>query len=359
MHLLLYKKPRIGKVSETDPSARVEQPKGTRELLDNRFAARLNSFKVGAEDYWKHKNSKVTTLDLIERAGTVAGLNAVDLNYPDHLEGLTETDLAEHLKARGIALNGYAMRYYSDKDFKLGAFTHPDAAIRRKAIDLTKRGMDSLRAAGGKIMTLWLGQDGFDYPFQADYAQLWEWEIAAIREVAEHDPRIDVSLEYKPNEPRAFALLPDVATTLLAIHDAGSPNLGVTLDFAHVLYADEMPACAVAHVARHSKLLGLHLNDAYGKRDDGLMAGSVHLQQTVELLWALEHISYDGAIYFDTFPDIGGLDPVAECALNIDTVQAMKKVVARLNGASGLDAAIRRQDAVASQKIVQAAIFGL
>ena len=328
-------------------------------MPQNQFAARLNSFKVGAENYWKHKNSKVTTFDLIERAATVLGLNAVDLNYPDHLEGVTEAETAAHLKACRMTLNGYAMRFYTDPDFKIGAFTHPDPAIRRKAIDLTKRGIDSMREVGGRIMTLWLGQDGFDYAFQADYRALWEMEIAAIREIADHDPAIDISLEYKPNEPRAFALLPDVATTLLAIRDVERPNLGVTLDFAHVLYADEMPACAVAHVARHSRLLGLHLNDAYGKRDDGLMAGSVHLQQTIELLYALEGIGYDGVIYFDTFPDVGGIDPVAESALNIDSVQAMQKVVARLRAAPALERAIASQDAIASQKIVHAAIFGL
>ena len=70
--------------------------------------------------------------------------------------------------------------------------------------------------------------------------------------------------------------MPDVATTLLAIREIDRPNLGVTLDFAHVLYADEMPAYAAALVARHSRLLGVHLNDGYGKRDDGLMVASVH-----------------------------------------------------------------------------------
>ena len=55
-----------------------------------------------------------------------------------------------------------------------------------------------------------------------------------------------ISIEYKPNEPRAYSLLPDAATTLLAIQEAGSPNLGVTLDFAHVLYADEQPAFAAS-----------------------------------------------------------------------------------------------------------------
>ncbi len=68
-------------------------------------------------------------------------------------------------------------------------------------------------------MTLWLGQDGFDYAFQADYAQLWADEIQGIREVALHDPDCLVSIEYKPNEPRSYSLMPDCATTLLALKE--------------------------------------------------------------------------------------------------------------------------------------------
>ena len=328
-------------------------------VVTYQFGARLNSFKVGAEKYWPSRNGKVTIFDLIERAATVPGLNAVDLNYPDHLEGCDEAEVIRHLAGCGVALNGYAMRYYTDPGFKIGAFTNPDPAVRRKAIDLTRKGLDSLRKAGGRTMTLWLGQDGFDYSFQVDYKALWEMEIDAIREVASHDPTVDISLEYKPNEPRSFAILPDVATTLLAIREADRPNLGVTLDFAHVLYAEEMPAYAAMLAARHSRLLGVHLNDGYGKRDDGLMVGSVHIQQTIELLYALDSVGYHGLIYFDTFPDISGLDPVAECAGNIDSVLAMKTVVERLRGVAAFGQAIARQDAVASQKIVQAALFGL
>jgi len=328
-------------------------------LPEFKFAARLNSFRVGEENYWKFKNGKVTTFDLIERAATVPGLNAVDLNYPDHLDGHTETEVIERLAGSGIELNGYAMRYYTDPGFKIGAFTNPDPVIRRKAIDLTRKGIDSMRRAGGRTMTLWLGQDGFDYSFQVDYKALWEMEVEAIREVASHDPGVEVSLEYKPNEPRSFALLPDVATTLLAIREADRPNLGVTLDFAHVLYAEEMPAYAAMLAARHSRLLGVHLNDGYGKRDDGLMVGAVHIQQTIELLHALDSVGYDGLLYFDTFPDVSGLDPVAECAANIDSVLAMKNVVERLRKAPALSQAIATQNSVASQKIVQAALFAL
>ena len=198
------------------------------------------------------------------------------------------------------------MRYYSNPAFKIGAFTNPDPAVRREAIDLTKRGIDAAREAGCTLMTLWLGQDGFDYAFQADYARLWAEEIEGIREVALHDPDCLVSIEYKPNEPRAYSLMPDCATTLLALKEIGLPNLGVTLDFAHVLYADEQPAFAAALIARHSRLLGVHLNDGYAKRDDGLMVGAVHSLQTIELLQQVKADGFDGPIYFDTFPDLTG-----------------------------------------------------
>jgi xylose isomerase len=322
------------------------------------FAARLNSFRVGESEYWRGLNRKVTTLDLLERASTARGLTCVDLNYPDHLAGLSEKNLTARTGDLGLTLNGYAMRYYSGDVFKLGAFTHPDPKTRRAAIDLTKRGLDSLAAAGGALMTLWLGQDGFDYSFQVDYAALWEMTISALREVADHNRAIAVSVEYKPNEPRSFALTPDVATTLLLLRDVDRPNLGVTLDFAHVLYADEMPAYAASLVASHARLLGVHLNDAYGKRDDGLMVGSVHPLQTIELLYELERIGYGGAIYFDTFPDTTGLDPVRECEANIASVASMRRVVDRLRRDDRLAAAILKQDAVASGSIVRAALYG-
>ena len=322
------------------------------------FAARLNSFLVNKKHYWSGRNDEITILDVLARAATVKGLNAVDLNYPDHVETVGEAAICEKLDALHIRLNGYAMRYYSDPGFKLGAFTNPDAKVRRAAIDLTKRGLDSLCKAGGNLMTLWMGQDGFDYSFQADYAALWDRSISAMQEIADHNRAIDISIEYKPNEPRAFSLMPDMATTLLAIKDIDRANMGVTLDFAHVLYADEMPAYAAMLVARHSKLLGVHLNDGYGKRDDGLMVGTVHPVQTIELLYVLEQIGYKGAIYFDTFPDTSGLDPVKECENNIVVVTAMRRVVERLRREPALAKAIAQQDAVASQAIVHAAMYG-
>ncbi|MEM6564600.1 MAG: TIM barrel protein [Pseudomonadota bacterium] len=298
----------------------------------------------------------MTTSDLLSRAAT-AGLTAADLNYPDHFVHDTQQQLSDALDGNGMVLNGMAMRYYTNPSYKLGAFTNPDASVRRAAIDETKRGLDTLAEMGGGLMTLWMGQDGFDYSFQMDYSRAWEATIEAMQEIAEHNPDIDIALEYKPNEPRAFALMPDVATTLIALKDIGRRNTGVTLDFAHVLYADEMPAFAAALVARHSRILGVHLNDGYGKWDNGLMVGAVHPIQTVELLVELERAGYQGAIYFDTFPDHSGLDPVEEARTNIEVVERLRAISAGLIKNDQLKSAISRQDAPTAMRLVQMAMF--
>ncbi len=320
------------------------------------YAARLNSFRVRAEQYWPGKN-RITTRDLLSRAATVPGLNAADLNYPDHFSHDSARELRAHMDDIGMALNGLAMRYYSDPRFKPGALMNPDAGSRQAAIDLTKRGLDALAEMGGDLMTLWLGQDGFDYSFQADYRKMWDDSLAALAEIADHNPALHIALEYKPNEPRAYSLMPDVGTNLLALQELRRANTGITIDFAHVLYADEMPAHTVTIVNRYARLLGVQMNDGYGKRDDGLIAGTVHPVQTVELLVELARCDYRRAVYFDTFPDVSGLDPVAETATNIALVEKLRAVAATLVHHAELAQAIERHDAAVSQRLVADALY--
>ena len=131
----------------------------------------------------------------------------------------------------------------------------------------------------------------------------------------------------------------------------------MTLDFAHVLYGDTSPAMAAALVGLRSRMLGLHINDGYGKRDDGLMVGSVHTVQTIELLRQLRRDGFDGTIYFDTFPDGQGMDPVAESAANVVTIEAMFDIIEGLPEAQ-LQAALAAGDGLTAHRLVQAAILG-
>ena len=313
-------------------------------MLGKKFATRLNSF------YSKSNNSNLTAIDLINRAAKVEGLTDIDLNYPDHVRDDFKSTL-NCAKNNGLNINGFAMRYYSNEKFKLGAFTNPDKQVRKESIELTKKGIDLARESDCNLMTLWLGQDGFDYSFQADYKDLWKKELEGIQEVAQHDPECNISIEYKPNEPRAYSLLSNLHSTLLAISQIDSANLGVTLDFAHLLYANEQPAFSAAMVSDYSKLFGVHLNDGYAKRDDGLMVASVHYQATVELLYQITKDGYDGVIYFDTFPNITNLDPVKECQTNIQTVKQILKIVENLISNNNLSESMKSQDPITAQEI--------
>ncbi len=314
------------------------------------YAARLNAFR--------HLSPGSDVTGWIAAAGRIEGLGAADLNFPDHLETHGADIISGCLRDAGLDLNGLAMRYYTDRAFRLGAFTHPDSRVRQAAVDLTRRGIDTCLRMGGKTITLWMGQDGFDYAFQLDYGAAWDNAIAAISDVCAHDRSVDIAIEYKPNEPRSYSLMPDIGTTLLACREVAAPNLGVTLDFAHTLYADEMPAHSAALIGRHSRMIGLHLNDGYGKRDDGLMVGSVHAIQTVELLVAMLRMNQTDVIYFDTFPDMSGLDPIRETRTNVALTDRLMVVAEALRDDTSLAEAIRQQDAATSHRIVADALFG-
>ena len=314
-----------------------------------RYAARLNAFKLGLKN--------PTVPDLLARIAEVPGIDAADLNFPDHFEGIPPATLSRIMADHGIALNGVAMRYYTDPGFRLGAFSNPDAKVRQAAVDITKRGLDAMAEMGGKVMTRWMGQDGVDYAFQGNYARMWDDSLECLAQVCDHNPAVDVSLEYKPNEPRAFSLMPDIATNLLAIKELGRTNTGITLDFCHVLFAGEIPAQSAQLAGRYSRILGVHLNDGYGKRDDGLMVGSVHPMQTLELFVELDRQAYDGVIYFDTFPDHSGLNPVAEAAAKVVMTDRLRATAKRLSSDMALASATAVQDAAAAMQAVAAQLY--
>ena len=101
----------------------------------------------------------------------------------------------------------------------------------------------------------------------------------------------------------------------------------------------------------------MHLNDGYGKRDDGLMLVSVHPMQTLELFVELDRQAYDGVIYFDTFPDHSGLNPVAEAAANVVMTDRLRATAKRLSADVALASATAVQDAAAAMQAVAAQLY--
>ena len=309
-----------------------------------RFATRLNSFRTPGRG----------VPDALRAMAGVGGLSAVELNYPQHFNGLPEEHLASFLQESGLRLTALNLRFEGE-EFAHGAFTNPGAATRQRAIRLAQDAVElAVRLDAGHVI-LWMADDGYDYPFQVDYARLWSDEIDGFRLVAAHDPAVRVSVEYRPSDPRRFSLVRTMGDALLAARDVALPNFGVTLDVCHGLMIGESPAAAATLALRGNLLFGVHLNDGHGRADDGLAVGSVHPWHTLELLAELRRHRYDGTIYFDTFPT--HLDPAAECEQNIAFVLRCDEALDRLEvpGISDeLAAARERHDALAVQRLLRA-----
>jgi len=296
----------------------------------------------------------VGTLEAIGRAARVGDLAAIDINFPFPEPDLSVARVKEALAKGGLRAAAVTPVIYN-REFQKGSFTHPDAGVRRRAIERAKSAIPVAQELGADYVKFWPGQDGYDYPFQSDYVQLWDYAVSGIREVVGSDTGMRFAIEYKFKEPRTHMLFSTAARTLLALEDIGAPNLGIVMDLGHSLLAKETPAEEVQLIARRGKLTNVELNDNWREWDDDLTVGSVHLTETLEFVHALRTIGWKGYWMLDQFPFRE--DPVEAAKASVATIQALNRVLDRVDLAA-LRAAQDRQDALAAQRLVQRLFLG-
>ncbi len=296
----------------------------------------------------------VGTIAAIERAAEVGDIKVLDINYPFAGDGVTVEQVRETLRRTGLRAQAITPHLYM-REFQLGSFTNPDAAVRRKAVELCKQGIEVAQKLEAKYLKFWPGQDGFDYPFQVDYARIWDYQVSGVRAVAESAPQMQFAIEYKLKEPRVHMLFGNAARTLLAIEDMGVDNVGIVLDLGHSFFAKETPADVLHLVSRRGKLVSVEVNDNWREWDDDMAVGSVHLIETLEFLHALRQIDWQGPILLDQFPFRE--DPVEAARSSINTIRGLESLLERID-MSALAAAQDRQDALAAQRVVMDMLLG-
>jgi xylose isomerase len=202
---------------------------------------------------------------------------------------------------------------------------------------------------GADYVKFWPGQDGYDYPFQADHLELWDLSVEGIRRIASRHPKMGFAIEYKAKEPRIHITLSSAARTILAIQDMGVSNVGVVMDFGHSLFAKETPAEELSLLNRRGLLRSVEINDNWRDWDDDLTVGAVHLLETLEFLSALRAIQWRKPVLLDQFPFRE--DPVAAARRSIQTLRALDAKLDALDMAQ-LGSIRSRQDALAAQELV-------
>lgn len=275
------------------------------------------------------------------------GLGYVDLNYPEHITKYDSKTMKALLEKNDLKLNGVALRFRNE--FINGELGNSDQSIANKALQMCKDAADYCREVGGKVVTIWLGFDGFDYSFQINYQKVWKQLVKAYQEICDYAPDLFISIEYKPFEERAYAFVEGMGVTGMMLHDVNRKNIGVTLDYCHMLMKHENPAFGADIFAGQNKLYGIHLNDGYGAFDEGLMIGTSTPFKTLEMMYYLKKHHYNGVIYFDTFPVIEGAKE--ECERNIEMIQYMSNLIDHI-GLDYIQAVIDKNDAIAANELM-------
>ena len=296
----------------------------------------------------------VSVQEMIQRVGRVEGIDGVELHWDTDFTELSFAEMRDLLTEQNLVCSNMNVNTLSYSKWKHGAFTNRDPALRKEALELATGAVTAAREMGCGV-GLWLGADGYDYPFQADYRQQWELTIEGIRTIAQVDPTVDIGIEYKLKEPRTHLQIGSVAKALYVCHEVGLANVGVALDFGHALMSRENPADSLCLLARSGKLFNIHFNDAYREWDDDMIPGTVNLWETIEYLYYLKLTDYRRWIGLDMFPYRE--DVVAACQMAVDNIKAMTKLADAIDR-EALEEAQKTMDAVATQAVVRTVVFG-
>ena len=243
-----------------------------------------------------------TKAEQFRRAGSIRGVTGVELvgSWDITVDAVAET--RQHLADAKLQLVSIIPDVFSQKRWGRGSFTSRDPAIRRAAVTAVTEMMDVAAELGCDLINLWPGQDGFDYPFQGDFANIQEWWTTGLQACADHRRDVRIALEYKSKEPRTHSYLATAADTLLVALATGRDNVGVCIDSGHAIMAHENLGASVALLAAHRKLFHIHCNDNYRGWDDDMIVGSVHFAEYAELLYWLRRSGYAGWLSMDQYP---------------------------------------------------------
>lgn len=239
----------------------------------------------------------------VEALAALGVLDGLDLYYAE--EGINSDAAAvnELFAKYNLAVGSVFPNVFGETRWKNGSIASTDENIRREAVELCKKGADFTAGLNGNVpMNLWLGQDGFDYPFQVDYDKAFDNLIKSIKEICDYRPDVMITVEAKIREPRNRCIIETVAMALLVCERVGTKNIGIAVDMGHTLQAQQNIAQNLVLAAKHGKLVSVHANDNYCGWDDDMIAGSVHTIEYLEMFYWLKKYNYDGFLAADIFP---------------------------------------------------------
>ena len=206
-----------------------------------------------------------------------AGAPRISLHIPwDESRDIHQ--VLEDARRLGIGFDAVNSNTFQDQpgqplSYKLGSFSHPDAKVRRQAIEHHLRVIEVGKLVGSQALTVWLA-DGSNYPGQMSLRGSFDRVRECLQEVYAALPNgWRLFTEHKPYEPAFYAtVVQDWGSSLVLAQSLGE-RAQCLVDLGHHLPNTNIEL-VVARLLGVGKLGGFHFNDSkYG--DDDLTAGSI------------------------------------------------------------------------------------
>jgi L-rhamnose isomerase/sugar isomerase len=180
----------------------------------------------------------------------------------------------QHAASLGVQIGAVNPNLFQDDVYRLGSLCHPDAAVRRQAIDHVLECIRIAQIVHSDVISLWLA-DGTNYPGQDDFRRRRHRLLEALQEIYAALPAgTRLLIEYKFFEPAFYHTdLPDWGASLLFCQKLG-PQAQVLVDTGHHPQGTNL-AQIVAQLLDEGRLGGFHFNDRK-YADDDLIVGSLH-----------------------------------------------------------------------------------
>ena len=292
----------------------------------------------------------------------VSGLGDLIDDYEFHYPGELNRDNLEDVRG---ALDGHGIYcvaggLHVDPRFAKGAFTSLDDSVRSEAVRLCLEAAD-LAGELGAEMIIWPGGEGYNYPFQVPYAEVWSRLLDGMAQVADRLAQHGrlLFLEHKNSEPAMKIHMSNVGMTLHVIsklRERGIDNVKVNMDWQHLIMNGENLGEYAALLAAEGLLGHQHANSGWGTFDDDNMVGATRFMDTLELALELRRANYGTngeRLGFDLYPYTE--DQVASVRRSVLQWRFIDGVASRIDEAA-LREAQSRKDAVRAYELVYAAL---
>jgi xylose isomerase len=295
-------------------------------------------------------------------ARAVAGLEGLIDDYEFHYPGeLSRENLGEVRAALdGHGIYALASGLHVDPRFGKGGLSSLDDGVRAEALRLCLEAADLCGELGAQ-MIVWPGGEGYNYPFQVPYAEVWARLVDGIAETAERlagHGRL-LFLEHKNSEPAMKIHMSNIGMTLHVIaklRERGISNVKVNMDWQHLIMNGEHLPEYAALLAAEGLLGHQHANSGWGTFDDDNMVGATAFMETLELALELRRAGYGAngeRLGFDLYPYTE--DQVAAVERSVLQWRFIDTVAGRIDEPA-LREAQSRKDAVRAYEIVYAAL---